>query len=106
MFGGAILLDQPLAVHPARDYAGDLRAAVAAQVLQVNQQQPASSALQLAVVEAPQRRFNPLVAPLVILCPPELQRLRARHDLAHLLQRTHLSWSLVAANRPQTTQCE
>ena len=92
VLGCAVLLDEPLAAVPARDQSRDLGAAVAAQPLQIGQHRPAMRARQPAVIEAPQHRFDPRVAPLVILGPPKLQRLGSRQHLAHLLQGPNLGF--------------
>ncbi len=90
VLGAAVVLHQRLAIRPARNQPRHLRAAVAAQVLQVAQHRPLVGATQSPVLEAAQHLLDPAVPPLVVLGPPKLQRLRACHHLAHLLQRAYL----------------
>jgi hypothetical protein len=86
----AVVLHQRLAIHPPRHQPRHLRSAVAAQVLQVRQHRAFVGSAQLPVAEAAQHLLDPAIPPLVILGPPELQRLRAGHHLPHLLHRAHL----------------
>ena len=86
----AVALDQGLTRQPTRHQPLDLRAAVAAQALQVRQHHPSVGALEATVLKPPQHQGDPGVAPLVVLGPAELQGLRAAHHLSHLLQGAHL----------------
>ena len=88
--GCAVVLHQRLARHPARNQPRDLRAAVAAETLQVGQYRAFVGAPQLAVAQAPQHGFDPAVAALAILRRAKLQLLRSRQHLAHLMHRAHL----------------
>ena len=91
VFGGAVVLHQGLARHPAGNQPCELGAAIAAQALQVGQYRAFVGSPQLAVAQAPQHGFDPVVAALVVvLRGAKLQLLRSRQHLAHLIHRAHL----------------
>ncbi len=91
MRGGAVPLGQRLLPgHPARHQACHLRAAVAAQALQVDQHHASVATPQRSVVQTLQHGADPCVPACVVLRGPELQGLRAQQPLAHLLHGAHL----------------
>ncbi len=90
MLGGAVVLRQRLASHPARHQPRHLCAAVAAQALHVGQHRPSIRAPQHAVVQPPQHRLDPSAAALVVLGGAKPQRLRSLQHLPHLLHGAHL----------------
>jgi hypothetical protein len=99
VLGPAVVLHQRLGRHPAGHQPRHLRAAVAAEVLQVGQHRALVRTGELAVAKPAQHLLDPAVASLVILGPPELQRLGPGHDLAHLLERAHLCFIHVDHHR-------
>ena len=95
----AVVLHQRQGLRPAPNQPGQLRSAVAAQALQVRQHHPSVGSTELGIAEAAQHLLDPRIPALVILGPPELQRLGSGQHQPNLLQCVHLHFVHVDHHR-------